>query len=92
LDQTSDGRLYSNSDVSLNLNNGVLNNQDGLINAPGQLLLKNLNVVSNRSGEISSANGFSLAATSLDNTEGSVLSDKALILRVNQLLTNLRGM
>ncbi|WP_285360132.1 filamentous hemagglutinin N-terminal domain-containing protein [Pseudomonas sp. fls2-241-TYG-175] len=92
LDQTSDGRLYSNSDVSLDLNNGVLNNQDGLINAPGQLLLKNLNVVSNRSGEISSANGFSLAATSLDNTEGSVLSDKALILRVNQLLTNLRGM
>ncbi|WP_264735185.1 two-partner secretion domain-containing protein [Pseudomonas viridiflava] len=92
LDQTSDGRLYSNSDVSLDLNNGVLNNQDGLINAPGQLLLKNLNVVSNRSGEISSANGFSLSATSLDNTEGSVLSDKALILRVNQLLTNLRGM
>ncbi|WP_439894588.1 two-partner secretion domain-containing protein [Pseudomonas syringae] len=92
LDQTNDGRLYSNSDVSLDLNNGVLNNQDGLINAPGQLLLKNLNVVSNRSGEISSANGFSLAATSLDNTEGSILSDKALILRVNQLLTNLRGM
>ncbi|WP_205903174.1 filamentous hemagglutinin N-terminal domain-containing protein [Pseudomonas viridiflava] len=92
LDQTNDGRLYSNSDVSLDLNNGVLNNQDGLINAPGQLLLKNLNVVSNRSGEISSANGFSLAATSLDNTEGSVLSDKALILRVNRLLTNLRGM
>ncbi|WP_240994330.1 filamentous hemagglutinin N-terminal domain-containing protein [Pseudomonas viridiflava] len=92
LDQTSDGRLYSNSDVSLDLNNGVLNNQDGLINAPGQLLLKNLNVVNNQSGEISSANGFSLAATSLDNTEGSVLSDKALILRVNRLLTNLRGM
>ncbi|KPY46885.1 Filamentous hemagglutinin, intein-containing [Pseudomonas syringae pv. ribicola] len=92
LDQTNDGRLYSNSDVSLDLNNGVLNNQDGLINAPGQLLLKNLNVVNNQSGEISSANGFSLAATSLDNTEGSVLSDKALILRVNRLLTNLRGM
>ncbi|MEE4918438.1 filamentous hemagglutinin N-terminal domain-containing protein [Pseudomonas alliivorans] len=92
LDQTNDGRLYSNSDVSLDLNNGVLNNQDGLINAPGQLLLKNLNVVSNQSGEISSASGFSLAANSLDNTDGSVLSDKMLILRVNQLLTNLRGL
>ncbi|MGQ3820585.1 two-partner secretion domain-containing protein [Pseudomonas alliivorans] len=92
LDQTNDGRLYSNSDVSLDLNNGVLNNQDGLINAPGQLLLKNLNVVNNQSGEISSANGFSLAANSLDNTNGSVLSDKMLILRVNQLLTNLRGL
>ncbi|MEE5172354.1 filamentous hemagglutinin N-terminal domain-containing protein [Pseudomonas alliivorans] len=92
LDQTNDGRLYSNSDVSLDLNNGVLNNQDGLINAPGQLLLKNLNVVNNQSGEISSANGFSLSATSLENTEGSLLSDKMLILRVNQLLNNLRGL
>ncbi len=92
LDQTNDGRLYSNSDVSLDLNNGVLNNQDGLINAPGQLLLKNLNVVSNRSGEISSANGFSLAATSLDNTEGTLRSDRSLIVRVDQLLTNLRGL
>ncbi|EGH49095.1 filamentous hemagglutinin, intein-containing, partial [Pseudomonas syringae pv. pisi str. 1704B] len=61
----NDGRLYSNSDVSLDLSKGVLNNDGGLITAPGQLLLKNLNAVSNRSGEISSANGFTLAATSL---------------------------
>ncbi|MGE1075552.1 filamentous hemagglutinin N-terminal domain-containing protein [Pseudomonas fragariae (ex Marin et al. 2024)] len=92
LNQTNDGRLYSNSDVSLDLSNGVLNNDGGLITAPGQLLLKNLNAVNNRSGEISSANGFTLAATSLDNTGGSVLSDKALIVRVDQLLTNLRGL
>ncbi|QQN29608.1 two-partner secretion domain-containing protein [Pseudomonas syringae group genomosp. 3] len=91
LNQTSDGRLYSNSDVSLDLSNGVLTNQGGLINAPGQLLLKNLTSVSNRKGEISSANGFTLAATSLDNTEGSLLSDKALVVRINQWLTNLRG-
>ncbi|KKY50275.1 hypothetical protein AAY86_23670 [Pseudomonas amygdali pv. tabaci str. ATCC 11528] len=92
LNQTNDGRLYGNSDVSLDLSKGVLNNDGGLITAPGQLLLKNLNAVSNRSGEISSANGFTLAATSLDNTAGSVLSDKALIVRVDQLLTNLRGL
>ncbi|WP_123632991.1 filamentous hemagglutinin N-terminal domain-containing protein [Pseudomonas viridiflava] len=91
LNQTSDGRLYSNSDVSLDLSNGVLTNQGGLINAPGQLLLKNLTSVSNRKGEISSANGFTLAATSLDNTEGSLLSDKALVVRINQWLTNLGG-
>ncbi|KPB79949.1 Filamentous hemagglutinin [Pseudomonas syringae pv. maculicola] len=91
LNQTSDGRLYSNSDASLDLSNGVLTNQGGLINAPGQLLLKNLTSVSNRKGEISSANGFTLAATSLDNTEGSLLSDKALVVRINQWLTNLRG-
>ncbi|WP_153000569.1 hypothetical protein, partial [Pseudomonas syringae] len=29
LNQTNDGRLYSNSDVSLDLNNGVLNNDGG---------------------------------------------------------------
>ncbi|WP_440057532.1 two-partner secretion domain-containing protein [Pseudomonas fragariae (ex Marin et al. 2024)] len=91
LNQTNDGRLYSNSDVSLDLSNGLLTNQGGLINAPGQLLLKNLNVVNNQSGEISSANGFTLAANSLDNTDGSLLSDKALVVRINQLLTNLRG-
>ncbi|GKQ44553.1 filamentous hemagglutinin N-terminal domain-containing protein [Pseudomonas syringae] len=92
LNQTNDGRLYSNSDVSLDMSNGLLTNQGGLINAPGQLLLKNLSVVNNQSGKISSANGFTLAATSLDNTDGSILSDKALVVRVNQLLTNLRGL
>ncbi|EGH15661.1 filamentous hemagglutinin, intein-containing, partial [Pseudomonas amygdali pv. morsprunorum str. M302280] len=41
---------------------------------------------------MSSANGFTLAATALDNSDGSILSDKALFVRVNQLLTNLRGL
>ncbi|EPN62225.1 filamentous hemagglutinin, intein-containing, partial [Pseudomonas syringae pv. actinidiae ICMP 19079] len=46
--------MYSNTDVSLDLSNGLLNNQNGQISAPGQLLLKNLNVVNNQSGKISS--------------------------------------
>ncbi len=91
LDQHADGRLYSSSDVSLDLNHGHLNNQDGLITAPGQLLLKNLGTVDNQRGEISSAQGFTLAATSLDNTDGTVLSDQALIVRIDKVLTNLRG-
>ncbi|WP_260416327.1 filamentous hemagglutinin N-terminal domain-containing protein, partial [Pseudomonas cichorii] len=91
LDQHADGRLYSNGDVSLDLGNGHLNNQDGLITAPGQLLLTRLGTVNNQSGEISSAQGFTLAATSLDNTDGAVLSDQALIVRIDQVLTNLRG-
>ncbi|MBX8478207.1 hypothetical protein K5D38_25830, partial [Pseudomonas cichorii] len=92
LDQHADGRLYSSSDVSLDLNHGHLNNQDGLITAPGQLLLTNLGTVDNQRGEISSAHAFTLAATSLDNTDGTVLSDQALIVRIDQLLTNLRGL
>ncbi|WP_122316857.1 filamentous hemagglutinin N-terminal domain-containing protein [Pseudomonas cichorii] len=92
LDQHSDGRLYSNSDVSLDLSHGHLNNQDGLITAPGQLLLNNLGTVTNQSGEISSAHAFTLAATALDNTDGTLLSDQALIVRVDKVLTNLRGL
>ncbi|WP_163024470.1 hypothetical protein, partial [Pseudomonas viridiflava] len=68
LNQANNGRLYGNDNVSLDLSRGVLNNQGGLISSPGQLLLKNLTSVNNQSGEISSANGFTLAATSLDNT------------------------
>ncbi|PWE38948.1 two-partner secretion domain-containing protein, partial [Pseudomonas prosekii] len=75
LDQVNDGQLYSNSDVSLDLSNGLLNNQTGVITAPGLLLLKNLNIVNNQNGKISSANGFTLAANTLQNTDGSVISD-----------------
>ncbi|MBI6852128.1 filamentous hemagglutinin N-terminal domain-containing protein, partial [Pseudomonas cichorii] len=92
LDQHADGRLYGNGDVSLDLGNGHLNNQDGLITAPGQLLLTRLGTVNNQRGEISSAKGFTLAATSLDNTDGTVLSDEALIVRIDKALTNLRGL
>jgi filamentous hemagglutinin len=92
LNQSNDGRLYGNGDVSLDLSHGVLNNQRGLISAPGQLLLNNLAAVNNQNGEISSANGFTLAAASLDNTDGSLISDKALVVTVDRLLTNLRGL
>ena len=54
LDQQG-GELFSKTTLSLDLNNGQLNNQNGLINAPGMLLLKNLNGVNNKNGEISSA-------------------------------------
>ncbi|MDP9781401.1 two-partner secretion domain-containing protein [Pseudomonas fluorescens] len=92
LDQHAGGRLFSSSDVSLDLNNGQLNNQGGLITAPGQLLLKNLNTVGNQGGEISSAKAFSVAAKSLDNTDGKLLSDQALTVRIDQALTNVRGL
>ncbi|EPM52538.1 filamentous hemagglutinin, intein-containing, partial [Pseudomonas syringae pv. actinidiae ICMP 19103] len=40
LNQTNDGRLYSNTDVSLDLSNGLLNNQNGQISAPGPECVK----------------------------------------------------
>ncbi|OCX24548.1 filamentous hemagglutinin N-terminal domain-containing protein [Pseudomonas graminis] len=92
LDQHNGGHLYSNGDVSLDLHGGLLNNQGGLITAPGQLLLKNLTRVDNRSGEISSLNAFALAADDLQNGDGSLISKQALSVRVNGQLSNLRGL
>ena len=92
LDQRGGGKLYSLSDLSLDMNQGQLNNADGLIHAPGQLLLKNLADVANQNGEISSENAFTLAAMSLDNSDGKLLSDQALTLKLDQALTNVKGL
>ncbi|UWF47183.1 hemagglutinin repeat-containing protein [Pseudomonas sp. N3-W] len=91
LDQHDRGQLSSNTGLSLDLNNGLLNNQNALITTPGALLLNNLNTVLNQNGEISSHTGFTLAANSLDNTAGKVLSDASLTLLINQTLNNLKG-
>ncbi|WP_177127293.1 two-partner secretion domain-containing protein, partial [Pseudomonas gingeri] len=89
LDQ-QDGKLFSNTALTLDLNNGQLNNQNGLINAPS-LVLDNLKGVNNQGGEISSAQAFALIADSLDNSNGKLLSNQAVTLRVNQALANLKG-
>ncbi|BDB19883.1 hypothetical protein cym2001_32480 [Pseudomonas sp. CYM-20-01] len=89
LDQ-QDGKLFSNTALILDLNNGQLNNQNGLINAPS-LRLNNLKGVNNQGGEISSAQAFVLAADSLDNSSGKLLSSQAVTLRINQALSNLKG-
>ena len=91
LDQRNGGQLYSTHDLSLDMNLGALNNAGGLIHAPGLLLLKNLSTVANQHGEISSERSFVLAAQSLDNSDGHVLSDQALTLKVEQALINLKG-
>ncbi len=83
--------MFSATDVSLDLNRGQLNNNGGLITAPGQLLLKNLSTVGNQGGEISSAKAFILAAQSLDNTGGKLVSDQGLNVRIDQALANVRG-
>lgn len=85
------GQLTSNTALTLDLNNGQLNNQEGLINGP-LLVLKNLKDVHNQGGEISSRQGFTLAADNLDNSNGQLLSDDALSLRIAQALTNIKGL
>lgn len=90
LDQQG-GELFSKTDLTLDLNHGQLNNQSGLINAPGTLLLKNLNGVNNQGGEISSQQAFTLAAHDLDNSNGKLLSQQGLTLRIAAALNNLKG-
>ncbi|UZD98027.1 filamentous hemagglutinin N-terminal domain-containing protein [Pseudomonas corrugata] len=90
LDQQG-GQLFSNTALTLDLNQGQLNNQGGLINAP-LLMLKHLAGVNNDGGEISSAQAFTLAAQSLDNDNGKLLSNQALTLRIDNALTNLKGL
>jgi len=89
LDQQG-GKLFSHTALSLDLNHGQLNNQNGLINAPS-LVLNNLKGVNNQGGELSSAQAFNLLADSLDNSNGKLLSNQALTVRVNQALSNLKG-
>ncbi|MEN5093799.1 filamentous hemagglutinin N-terminal domain-containing protein [Pseudomonas protegens] len=91
LDQQG-GELFSNADLTLDLNHGQLNNQGGNLHTPGQLLLHNLDQVDNRGGEISGAKAFSLNARQLDNSGGKVLSNQALTLRIEQALINVKGL
>ncbi len=90
LDQQG-GQLNSDTSISLDLNQGQLNNQGGLINAP-LLVLKNLKGVNNQGGEISSAQAFTLTADSLNNDSGKVLSNQALTLRIDKALSSIKGM
>ncbi|MDO7895295.1 two-partner secretion domain-containing protein [Pseudomonas citrulli] len=90
--EQQNGQLVSNTRLSLDLNHGQLNNQGGLISAPGNLLLKNLAAVSNRNGEISSDQAFSVNATSLDNSAGLIASKQSLDLVIAQALNNAKGL
>ncbi|WLI04087.1 hemagglutinin repeat-containing protein [Pseudomonas sp. FP597] len=85
------GILRSDASLTLDMNHGALDNAAGLINTPGVLLLKNLSTVANQKGEISSERGFSLTAESLDNSEGKLLSDQAVTLKIEQALVNIKG-
>ncbi|WP_338483190.1 filamentous hemagglutinin N-terminal domain-containing protein [Pseudomonas trivialis] len=91
LDQQA-GKLFSQAGLSLDLSNGQLINREGLINASGALLLSNLTGVDNQSGEISSDQAFTLAAQSLDNSSGRLLSNGDLTLRISQALANIKGL
>ncbi len=86
------GELFSNGDLTLDMHNGLLDNQRGNIHTPGQLLLKNLKDVNNSAGEISAANAWSVNAQSLNNDGGKLLSNEKLTLVIDRALSNVKGL
>jgi filamentous hemagglutinin len=86
------GELFSNGELTLDMNNGLLNNQRGNIHTPGQLLLKNLKDVNNSAGEISAAKAWSVNAQSLNNDGGKLLSNEKLTLVIERALSNVKGL
>ncbi len=90
--QQDGGELFSNGDLTLDLNNGLLDNQRGNIHTPGQLLLKNLKDVNNSAGEISAAKAWNLSAQSLNNDGGKLLSNEKLTLVIDRALSNVKGL
>jgi filamentous hemagglutinin len=85
------GELFSNGDLTLDMHNGLLDNQRGNIHTPGQLLLKNLEDVNNSAGEISAAKAWSVNAQSLNNDGGKLLSNEKLTLVIDRALSNVKG-
>ncbi|WP_178120943.1 hemagglutinin repeat-containing protein [Pseudomonas atagonensis] len=85
------GELFSNGDLTLDMNNGLLNNLRGNIHTPGQLLLKNLKDVNNSGGEISAAKAWSVNAQNLNNDGGKLLSNEKLTLVIDRALSNVKG-
>ncbi|WP_430311253.1 hypothetical protein, partial [Pseudomonas sp. PONIH3] len=83
-------RMLSKASITLDLGQGALVNH-GLIKAP-VLVLNNLGSVDNQNGEITSPQGFTLAANTLDNRQGKLLSEQALTVRIAQALDNTKGL
>ena len=60
--------------VTLDLANGDLDNQNGLLTAKGPLTLKRLRDLNNQSGEISSNLSFDVIARAVNNSAGKLIS------------------
>lgn len=89
LDQQG-GELFSKTSLNLDLGGGQLTNR-GLINAP-VLVLRNLGRVDNQQGEISSAQAVNISAMHLDNRLGKLISNQQLTVRIDQALSNVKGL
>jgi filamentous hemagglutinin len=85
------GRLLGDQAITLDLANGDLDNQSGLLTAKGPLTLKRLRDLNNQRGEISSNLSFDVIARAVNNNAGKLISGEKLLLR-GTTLTNQKGL
>ncbi|WP_095125693.1 deaminase domain-containing protein [Pseudomonas sp. Irchel s3a12] len=85
------GRLLSDKSLTVDLANGDLDNQNGLLTAKGPLTLKRLRDLSNQNGEVSSNLGFDLIARTINNSAGKIISGEKLLVRGTGLI-NQKGL
>ncbi|TMU78907.1 filamentous hemagglutinin N-terminal domain-containing protein [Pseudomonas fluorescens] len=85
------GRLLGEKSVTVDLANGDLDNQNGLLTAKGPLTLKRLRDLNNQNGEVSSNLGFDLIGRAMNNSAGKIISGEKLLVRGTDLI-NQKGL
>ncbi|EJM15810.1 hemagluttinin repeat protein, partial [Pseudomonas sp. GM18] len=92
LNNQNGGSLLGSA-IAINFNGamGDLNNANGLITTTGQLSIRNLRDLNNRSGELSSSQSYTLTGRNLDNSDGKLISRQQLDLTADAT-TNLNGL
>ncbi|WP_417663510.1 hemagglutinin repeat-containing protein [Pseudomonas sp.] len=90
--QQQGGRLIGESNVSLDLKGGKLDNQSGVIAAQGQLTLVDVGQLDNRAGTLSAQQQFKLSAQQIDNrNQGLIGSSGSLMLDAQRLDSSNQG-
>ncbi|WP_183135443.1 DUF637 domain-containing protein [Pseudomonas syringae group genomosp. 3] len=80
------GRVMGDAGLSIDMVGNDLNNLGGLITADGQLTFSRLRDLNNQSGEVSSAQSFTLSGRTLDNSSGKLISSNVLTVGATNLL------
>ncbi len=80
------GRMIGEAAVSLQLNNGELDNRGGLIHGNGPVSLAGASTLDNRGGEVSSSSSLKVDAEQLDNSQGGrLIAEQTLDAQARQL-------
>ncbi|MDR8013308.1 two-partner secretion domain-containing protein [Ectopseudomonas guguanensis] len=87
------GALLGDANVSIDMGNGRLSNQGGLINAGKKLTLQQVAALDNRGGELSAAKDIEIGSALLDNSQGGrIIASEHLALSAGELVNSAGGL